>query len=219
LPTGTTMDQTLFVPMDLARKMLAAPALPEGLAAIPEYSITEALVRVEAGADPHLVALDMIQNVPDISPIESPALFRALRKQLSGLLFAMIAVLAITWCLSGLAIGLIFSMAANERRRELGVLRVLGASRRFVFLSLLAEAVLLALVGGFVGIVLGASVILLFGGILVEGMGIPFVVPSAGAFAVLSVVGVGVELVTVGLAAVFPALRVSRQEPANAMRE
>jgi putative ABC transport system permease protein len=53
-------------------------------------------------------------------------------------------------------------MAANERRRELGVLRALGATRSFVFKSLVTEAGLLALMGGLVGTGMTALVIYLF---------------------------------------------------------
>jgi len=63
----------------------------------------------------------------------------------------MLVILSITLVLSLVLISLIFSMAANERRRELGVLRALGATRGFVFQSILAEAVMLAVDGGALG--------------------------------------------------------------------
>ena len=69
----------------------------------------------------------------------------------------MLVILSITLVLSLVLISLIFSMAANERRREIGVLRALGATRGFVFLqSILAEAAILAVGGGAVGIALAA---------------------------------------------------------------
>jgi len=131
----------------------------------------------------------------------------------------MLVVLGITWVLAVLLIGLIFSMAANARRRELGVLRVLGATRRFVFLSVLAEAAILAVAGGLAGIILAAVSTALFHNLIVISMGIPFKFPSLPALLGLIGVGLGAALVTVALAALLPALRVSRQEPAIAMRE
>ena len=43
-----------------------------------------------------------------------------------------------------------FSLAVNERRRQIGVLRALGASQATVLKSLLAESTLLALAGGLI---------------------------------------------------------------------
>ena len=67
---------------------------------------------------------------------------------MTGLLQTILIIMGITWALSVLLIGLVFSMAANERRKELGVLRALGATRLHIFKSLLAESSLLALIGG-----------------------------------------------------------------------
>lgn len=48
-------------------------------------------------------------------------------------------------------------LSVLERRRELGVLRAVGASRRFATGIVLAEAVAVGIVGGLVGLVFGAS--------------------------------------------------------------
>ena len=60
-------------------------------------------------------------------------MFQTSRQQITGLL----VILSITLLLSLILIGLIFPMAANERRREIGVLRALGATHGFVLQSIL----------------------------------------------------------------------------------
>ena len=47
-------------------------------------------------------------------------------------------------------------LSVIERRRELAVLRALGASRRFVFRMVLAEAAAIAVIGSLAGLILGA---------------------------------------------------------------
>jgi putative ABC transport system permease protein len=177
------------------------------------------MVRVTPGSDPQPVALDIMQKVPGVTPIESPNLFQAYRKQITGLLRAVLGILGITWGLSVVLIGLVFSMAVNERRREIGVLRALGATRVAVFQSLLTEAAILALGGGTVGIALAALAIYLFRNFLVASLGIPFLLPSIPSLLALDGGGLALALGSVTLAALFPAYRISRQDPAVAMRE
>ena len=104
----------------------------------------------------------ILQQVPGVTAIQNPDLFQAFRKQMTGLQQGMLFILSTILIMSLLLIGLIFLMATNERRREIGVLRALGATRGTVFRSLLAEAAILALGGGLTGIVLAAFAIYLF---------------------------------------------------------
>jgi putative ABC transport system permease protein len=110
-------------------------------------------------------------------------------------------------------------MAANERRRELGVLRALGATRRFVAESLLAEAGLLALCGASVGVFLGALAMVLSRRLIMSSLGVPFLLPSPGSLALQIGIGLLLAMFSVVLAALLPAIKISRQEPAIAMRE
>jgi putative ABC transport system permease protein len=218
--TGTGLDQTMFLTFETANDVARiSKTRAERPLEIPPDSISAAMVRVQPGADPQPVALDIMQKVPGVTPIESPNLFQAYRKQITGLLRAVLGILGITWGLSVVLIGLVFSMAVNERRREIGVLRALGATRVAVFQSLLAEAAILALGGGATGIALAALAIYLFRNFLVASLGIPFLLPSLPALLALDGGGLALALGSVTLAALLPAYRISRQDPAVAMRE
>ncbi len=220
-PTGTGLDQTVLFSMETAREMVAQGVVRgfQGGAEIPPGSISAVMVRAAPGAEVHAVALNIVQGVLGITPIESPDIYKAFRRQMDGLVQGGVAVLSIVWGLSALAISLVFSAVANERRREMAVLRALGATRGFIFRSLLAEAALLALSGGAVGVVLAALGTYLLGGLIVSLLEIPYLVPTPAEFLALSGAGLALPLLIVPLAALLPALRVSRQEPALAMRE
>ena len=219
-PTGTGLDQTMFMTFETAQDIARiSKTRAERPLEIPANSISAALVKVQPGVDTRSVTLDIIHQVPGVTPIESPNMFQAFRQQITGLLQGMLVILSITLLLSLILIGLIFSMAANERRREIGVLRALGATRGFVLQSILAEAVLLAVDGGAVGLALACLATYLFRDLLMRSLGIPFLFPSLPSL--LSLVGGGLVLALSGvtLAAFIPAYRVSRQDPALAMRE
>jgi len=219
-PTGTGLDQTMFMTFETAQDIARiSKTRAEKPLEIPPNSMSAALVKVQPGADTRSVALDIMQQVPGVTPIESPDMFQTFRQQITGLLRGMLVILSITLLLSLVLIGLIFSMAANERRREIGVLRALGATRGFVFQSILAEAALLAVDGGAVGIGLACLATYLFRDLLMRSLGIPFLFPSLPSLVTLVGGGLVVALGGVTLAAFIPAYRVSRQDPALAMRE
>lgn len=219
-PTGTGLDQTMFLTFETAQAVAkGSKTLAEKPLTIPADSISAILVNIRPEADPRLVARRIKQDLAGVSAIPSLDLFQTFRRQMTGVLRAVVALLGITWALAAGLIALVFSMAANERRREIGVLRALGAPRAYVFRSLLAEAAILALGGGAVGLGLSALAIYLFRNLLVVSLGIPFLLPSLPSLVLVIGGGLVVALITVTLAALIPVYRISCQEPALAMRE
>jgi putative ABC transport system permease protein len=219
-PTGTGLDQSMFFTFntahDIANKSVTQA---EQALVIPPDSISAVLVKAMPGSDLYDLSAQIMHAVPDVTPIVSSDMFQSYRQQMTGLLQTILVIMGITWVLSVLLIGLIFSMAANERRRELGVVRAIGATRRFVFQSLLTEASLLALLGGVTGIALAVLSIFLFRKLLITSLGFPFLLPSLSVLLIQIGIGLILALFSVNLAALFPAIKISRQDPAIAMRE
>jgi len=219
-PTGTGLDQSMFFTLDTARDIARiSQTQAETVLSIPADQVSAALIKVEPGGDPHRVAIQILQKIPDVTPIESASLFQSSRKQLASLLQTILSMMGLTWALSVVLIGLVFSMAANERRRELGVIRALGATRAYISQSLLAEAGILALCGGAVGIALAVLAVFLFRRLIIVSFGIPFLLPSPGSLVLQISIGLFLACFSVCLAALFPAIKISRQDPAVAMRE
>jgi putative ABC transport system permease protein len=219
-PTGTGLDQTMFLTFETAQAVAKGSlTLAEKPLTIPSDSVSAILVNVVPDADPRLVARRIKQELTGVSAIPGPDLFQSFRRQMTGVLRGVVVLLGMIWALSVGLVALVFSMAANERRREIGVLRALGSPRGFVLRSLLAEAAILGLGGGAIGLAVSVLAIYLFHNLLVVSLGIPFLLPSLPGLLLVVGGGLGAALVTVTLAALIPAYRISRQEPALAMRE
>jgi putative ABC transport system permease protein len=186
---------------------------------IPRGEVSAVLIQTAPGADTEQVAVDILRSVPGVFPIESANLFQSSRTQLKSLLNTVVLMLALIWPLAIALIGMVYLMAANERRRELGMLRALGATRRFIAKSLLVEAGLLAFIGASIGLFLAALAIYLFRRLIMTSLGVPFLLPSPGALALQIGAGLLLAMFSVFLAALLPAIKVSRQDPAVAMRE
>jgi putative ABC transport system permease protein len=109
-----------------------------------------------------------------------------------------------------------FSMTVVERTQEIGMLRAIGMSRSQVLTMVLAEAVVMALVGSALGIIAGfwlaRSLVLLVGGFITMEQGNLSISPQD----MLLSMGIGI-LVTLA-AALLPARQAASIPPVEAMR-
>jgi len=111
-----------------------------------------------------------------------------------------------------------FSIIVAQRQRETALLRAVGASRRQVLGSMIAEAVVIGVIASIVGFVAGIGVSALLKSLLSAfGIDIPAggVVILPRTLIVSLIVGV---LITI-ISAVMPALQASRTPPVAAMRD
>ncbi len=125
---------------------------------------------------------------------------------LTGLLSA---VAGVSLLVGGIGIMNIMLVSVTERTREIGIRLAIGALERQVLTQFLVEALVLALMGGAIGIVLG----LMLAGIAGQFMAIPFL-PSLSiitlAFLFSGAIGLGFGF--------FPARRAARLDPIDALR-
>ncbi|MFI6101752.1 ABC transporter permease [Lentzea sp. NPDC051213] len=95
-----------------------------------------------------------------------------------------------------------------ERRREIGLRRALGATRRQIRWQFLTESVLLSGLGGLVGVIVGVAV--------TAGYSISQKWPAALPWPAL-LGGVGVAMLIGAISGLYPAVRAARQSPTEAL--
>lgn len=141
---------------------------------------------------------------------------RTIRGDLGFLSSALLLFALISLLVGGFTIFNTFSITVGQRTRELALLRVVGASRRQIFGSVLLEAALMGVVASLVGLGLGVLAALglrvLLGAFGISLPSAPLVF-EAGTPIVALVVGVGVTT----LSAVVPARRALRIPPVAAL--
>ena len=140
----------------------------------------------------------------------------SINQALSFFSTALLVFAFISLFVGGFTIFNTFSILVGQRTRELALLRIVGASRRQVFRSVLIEATLLGLVASLIGLGLGVLAALGLEALL-KGFGItlpsgPLVFESRTVFAAI-IVGVGVTVVS----AISPARRAVRIPPVAAL--
>jgi putative ABC transport system permease protein len=119
------------------------------------------------------------------------------------------AVAAVSLLVGGIGIMNIMLVSVTERTREIGLRLAIGALEREVLLQFLIEAVVLAALGGLVGIVLATVASIVGAGL----MGVPYLFdPVINVLSFVFSAGIGV------LFGYFPARRAAQLDPIEALR-
>lgn len=139
-----------------------------------------------------------------------------------GLQALLAFVGALTLGIGGVGVANIMLVSVDERVREIGLRRALGARKRHVRAQFLAEAMVLTAAGGAVGIALAYAVVALMPVLPLLG---PLYQDESGkadlhlALSAWTVLGSAAILVLVGaLAGLVPAVKASRLDPVEALR-
>jgi putative ABC transport system permease protein len=115
---------------------------------------------------------------------------------------------AVALLVGAIGVANIMVISVLERRSEIGLRRALGATRGQIRIQFLAEAVLLSLAGGVIGIIAGAAATTAYARAHGEAAVIP---PQAWAG------GLAAALVIGALAGLLPAIRAARLSPTQAL--
>jgi putative ABC transport system permease protein len=121
----------------------------------------------------------------------------------------LLALGAVALVVGGVGITNVMVISVLERRGEIGVRRALGARRAHIASQFLAEAGVLAAIGGLAGIAVGSAVTTIYARTQDWRVDVPVPALAAGA-AIALAVGL--------LAGVSPAIRAARLDPAEALR-
>lgn len=146
--------------------------------------------------------------------------FRSFEDLLGKMRVALLGLALVALLLACLGIANTMYTAVLERTKEIGVLKALGARRRDVLLIFVAEAAIIGLAGGLVGILIAVGLGRL-GNVAVDR--ITQSVPGAGFdvfrtdFAVVAA-GLVVAVVLSTVSGLLPALRAAVQDPVRALR-
>ena len=141
----------------------------------------------------------------------------ATANQVAGFITVFLGmVAALSLLTGGIGIMNIMLVSVSERTREIGLRKAVGAKRRTILTQFLTEAATVSVLGGIVGIVLGAGGARLLDGIRFGGAGSEPIQTIVGLDAVALAFGVSV---LVGLVfGVYPAARASALNPIQALR-
>jgi putative ABC transport system permease protein len=123
------------------------------------------------------------------------------------------SIATVSLLVGGIGLLSVLIISVNERLREIGIRKAVGAEDRAIFQQFIVESVTISVVGGLIGVALGAGLCALIT-VAANAMGQDFVIP-------VSMTGVALGMsfaVAVGfLFGLYPAIKASKLDPIEAM--
>ena len=215
-PTNSSADNTVFFPIKTAYEVAENRSTQTRFTS---GEVSGLMIKLARGAtlqdiDPRLRA-----SLPPYTTVQPAELAHQTKVETAGIATYELLVSGVMGGSVIILISLLFSMTVNERRRHLGLLRSLGATKGFVFRSVFMEAALVALLGGVLGLALGEVVLILAGNYVEGAFGITLLPLSLLEVNILGVISVltGVGMGAAGAA--YPVLLAARLDPYEAIRK
>ena len=206
---GFSGDRTCLLPLNNVRQYFSQPNWSYTInvmadnPAMLESAIGEAtgLFRIIRGTP--------LGEDDDFEITKSDQLISMLLENLKYIRYAAIFIGAIT--LLGAAIGLmnIMLVSVTERTREIGIRKVAGARKKTIKNQFLTEAIVIAQIGGILGVILG----IVIGNILSWIIGSSFIVPW-----IWMLVGIGLCFIVAIASGYLPATKAAKLDPIESLR-
>ncbi len=204
--TGDQDDQFHFLPLSEAQRLSRK-----------EGKITTIAVKVDDLSRISEISAEM-ERIPDIQVVTMAQVMGTIMNLAASARSLLMTVIAIAMIISAFGILNTLLMSVNERTREFGMLKAIGASGLDIGKIIMAETLIITVSGGFIGVVMAVA-----GSSIIEGF-VKGILPYSprGSFIYISPELVGFSIlfsVALGmLCGVYPALKSSRLTPMEAIR-
>ena len=159
-PQGTDQDDVVFVPLRTAQRKLMGSQFPDTVGSIlVKARSEEQLPQAEKQTNSLLAQRHRITNgkEPDFTVRNLSEILAVAEQSSKAMSLLLGAVASISLIVGGIGIMNIMLVSVTERTREIGIRMAIGAKRNDILMQFLTEAVLLTILGGVLGIAIGAG--------------------------------------------------------------
>lgn len=220
--TGTGLDSAVYANQNTIRLMMEnAQALGfqnfKNIKA--DQVISSIMIKVKDGYSIEDVTNDINLHVRRIKAAPAKSMISGIAGGLANVSQMIGGLVAMIWLLAMVILIVVFAMIANERTKEFAVLRVIGASQRFLFRLMTLESVMIGLTGAAAGTALAALVVFPFSGLIRGQLALPYLLPGLGKILSLLLAAIVFSVLAGWLAALFSSGKILRQEPGLVLRD
>ncbi len=213
--SGTSLDRAIFMRGEDLKALIREGKAQLG---IKQDQISVAFVKLKKGYDVETAAREMEGAILEADIIPRGKIGEKVQSAMKDLNKIFSVALLLAAALSLFLAWSVFSTIVNERRREAGIIRSIGATRAHLFKIFLLEALLIGIAGSTTGAIGGNLLANFLSGkfTLLATLSISLdALTVAGISFISFIIGVGICII----GALFPILRVSRMEPLSAIKE
>lgn len=213
-PTLTAPDNEAMVPLKAAQTLFVQ-SLPAVVAArlTPSEVATGLTVYPKPGVAPQAVADEINASISGVTTMTGKDFDKVIGSATSVLNAILVGIGLISLVVGGLSVINTMAMSVAERTREIGIKRAIGGSRLRIVRELVTESALIGLVGGLIGLVLGAIVVY-FANEAGRNSGTVLFELTLGT----SITSIAFSTILGAIAGFLPALHAARLDPVTALR-
>lgn len=212
--TFTAPDNSASVPIVDAQEFLAEDIPSAYRSSVDTTKLATSLYAfTEDGANPDEVAKlinDQVKDVKALAPNEFKKQFESSMAIFNAIVMgsALVALMV-----GGFSIINVMVMAVSERTKEIGIKKAIGASNKRIIYEIVAEASLMGLMGGLLGLFSGWLIVVSINAVSIKsGDAIFLTTPRLAIGAIIFAVSLG------AVAGLYPARRASKLDPIEALR-
>jgi putative ABC transport system permease protein len=227
-PTQSAADTTIYMGLDDAYVLTAAEGIvPRTGPRILPGDINAVLVRDLPGENPDTVgsrikkAFSFSNSAGNFAVINRHFTLAPVSRDIQDIPSLLLIISAFVVIAALPLIALISAMVAHERHREIGLLKAMGAQRRVIFFLVIAESLVLAVIGGIIGVVVSLIVFSLLNlqGLLNGALQVSFRIPTPADTSLMAGLALFAVIVIGSISSLWPAYRTSTMNPYDAIRQ
>ncbi|MCX8585572.1 MULTISPECIES: ABC transporter permease [unclassified Gilliamella] len=220
--TGMGFDTSVFMTIPAAHSLMKEANLIEGDTDHFANYVSSIFVKV----DPDYQSKDIVNQIMpkyaidyNIDFVMTKGMLSNISKWLNGFSTIVYSLSAIFWVLAIIVIFVIFSSSLNERKREISLLRILGASRSDLVKMLLRESLIISALGGLTGIVVAGVLIYAFSLLICQTIGLPCMNISITDGLIYAFIVFLLTLIIGPLSSIYSALSLTKFDTYQTLRE
>lgn len=178
--TGVGFDATVFVNRKTAKELAKASERITANRVAEEDVISSIMLKVKPGVDSVKLSSKISRTLAHegIFAMFSKKFVNTISSNLKVLSSYVGGLIFIIWIFSIVILSISFTAIFNERKKEMAVLRVLGASKRILRNIIVKEAGILSLWGAALGSFLGVLLSMIFLPLMAKSLTMPFLSPG-----------------------------------------
>jgi len=141
--TDTNMDNAIILPLDTMMDVYNMENYQSA------FIIPEDLSKIQDLAD------DLTSSFDDFDFTTSNDIVKQMSRIVDMISFFTIGISSIAAIVGGLGVMNTMIMSVLERKREIGIMKAIGATKKYILTQILLESVIISLIGGIIGLLVG----------------------------------------------------------------
>ncbi len=211
--TGTGLDNALFMTEDNLKNIIESGKSP-----LKKGEISIIFTKLKKGYDPDFVGRVLEGEIPEVDVVARSNMGEKFINTLADINKIFLLTTFLASILTTLLVWAIFSAIANERSKEIGIMRAIGARESHIVKLYLVEILLVGLLGSLVGVVAGTYLSALLAGTfsLLKNISAGLTVSQQAAIGLAGLL-LGTSICVSG--ALLPVNRIKKMEPLLVIKE